>query len=364
MFDATSTLNNSTVQINTLEDLQKALPTAGNFLGCVFGWDIEDSDFSISHENLVAKAEQFNVPTGLLPNPIKTEKAVTAAVTATQRKFSKQFKFEYIRKPKSNDNDKRYILGIVNKKVNEREDLEFTQQCKITFYSDSNQWISDNPEYEKVLETLIESYNFHQNHAVGDIRYILRSFVGKYAIRLNPEGKSYFVPSQYMGIEECVKELIKDLDKRNNVIYIPLFSTPEGNESITTAAVDNLEKEIENLGKDIEIFLTDFKCSDKVLSNGLKSRKEKMEEIKTRIQVFSTVLNFKTNQLNENLQKLSFLVDSDVSELQHYRMKDSHSIVDSEENEENFETDLGKVLISDDEALYDNIIETSDDVGF
>lgn len=362
MFDATSTLNNSTVQINTAEDLIKALPQAGNFLGCFFGWSIEDNaDFSISHEDLVLKAEKFNVPTGLLPNEIKTEKAVTSAVTATQRLFSKQFKIYYTRKPKSNDTDKRYILAIVKKRVNELEDLEFEQKCKIIFYSDSNQWISDNPSFEEVLNKLVENYQFHQNHTVSDIRYILRSFVGKYAIRLNPEGKSYFVPAHYMEVENCVKELIKDLDKRNRINYIPIFSTPEGDESIAAEAVDNLEKEIENLEKDIENFLTDFKCSDKVLSNGLKSRKEKMEEIKTRIQVFSTVLNFKTNQLNENLQKLSFLVDSDVSELQHYRMKDSPSVVDSEEN---FETDLEKVLTSDDEALYDNIIETSDDVGF
>jgi len=327
--------------INSLQDLRNALPTAGEFLGSVIGWVIPDDEQNvISHDDLIASANKYSVPNFLLPSEINEKKAFTKAVPATKKSIGKDFNLDYIVKP--TDNDSRFVLGVVKKEVDENEDLNYTQQAKLTFEIDSDIWQCDNQEYVGVLEELKKQYLYFQSHTADDIRSIFRAFVKKYAIRLNPQGNAYFVAKQHQGMLNNVQNLIEALSHQNVVVHLPLFSTPEAQSTLNKAAITNLEDEINELENEIKNFMSDSQNRTiKRLESGTKLREKRVDEIKTRIEVFASVLTFHQKMLFEKLDGLMFLINPEKS---------------------NIKTDSGFDIESEQEQEIE--VDNSDDVGF
>ena len=314
--------------INSLQDLRNALPTAGEFLGSVIGWIVPDNDENvITHDDLVASANKFSVPNFLLPSEINEKKAFTKAVIASKKSVNKNFNLDYIIKP--TDNDSRFVLGVVKKSIDENENLEYDQKAKLTFEIDSDIWQCDNQEYISVLEELKRQYLYYQSHTADDIRVIFRSFVKKYAIRLNPQGNAYFVAKQHQSLLNNVQNLIEALSPQNVVVHLPLFSTPESQNSLNKAAVTNLEQEINDLETEIINFMNDSKNrTNNRLESGIKLREKRMNEIKNRIEIFSSVLTFQQRMLFEKLDNLTFLMNPEKSSI-------SESVIDEIESEQN-----------------------------
>jgi hypothetical protein len=350
----------SDLTVNNIENTQQLidnLPKAGEFLGSVFGWTIANNDtFSIPYHELVEKAVNCNVPLMFLPANVTVKKAFTKALTATKSEYSKKFNLEYIVKPTGADD--RYVIGVVKKRVDENEDLDYEQKSKIYFHTDSDIWYCDEPEYQMVVESLKSKFEFNQNIVSEDIRVILRLFVRKYGIRLNPEGGSYFLPAAYQTLAKNIRSLIKELNPNNEVIHINLFSESESNKTLANATLINLEGELEDLETEIISFMSDFKSGNGMLQKGLDSRKQKIEEIKTKIDVFSTVLNFQTDKLEDELGRLRFLIDDSID-------------VIPVKNKKTSKNKSSKLLTTDNDSdIIDIVVEDlinvtdSDDVGF
>lgn len=313
--------------INNIDDLRKALPTAGEFLGSVIGWVIPDDEQNIiSHDDLVSAANKFSVPNFLLPSEVTEKKAFTKAVQESKKSIDKSFNLDYIVKP--TDSDSRFVLGVVKKSIDENEDLNYTQKAKLTYDIESDIWQCDNQEYVSVLEELKRQYLYFQSHTADDIRVIFRSFVKKYAIRLNPQGQAYFVAKQNQSLLNSVQNLIEALSPQNVVVHLPLFSTPEAQSSLNKAAVTNLEQEINELEEEIKNFMVDIQNkTNKRLESGIKLREKRMSEIKNRIEIFSSVLTFQQRMLFEKLDNLTFLINPEKSSIE--------SVIDEIETEEN-----------------------------
>lgn len=298
----------SIANINTVEQLKSNLPQAGEFLGSVLGWEIpSDDENTIEYPDLMTLAVKYSIPTELLPVEIKPKKAMTRSVVECKKSLDKGLQIEYIRKPK--EDDSRFVLGIVERDVNEDENLEYQQQAKITFNVENDVWECDNENFISVLEELKKSYKKFLSLTCEDIRFILREFVKKHAIRLNPDGKSYFVPHQNITIIQNIELMLKEINKSNDVMLLDLFSTPKSQEKLNKAAIVHLEDEILDLEDEINEFLNTAKCSDKMFDKGLEIRKKRANDIKLRIQVFSSVLSFQHNSLLEKLDELCFIVD-------------------------------------------------------
>ncbi|MFM6395763.1 MAG: hypothetical protein ACKPFF_03670, partial [Planktothrix sp.] len=109
---------------------------------------------------------------------------------------------------------------------------------------------------------------------------------------------AYFVAKQHQSLLNNVQNLIEALSPQNVVVHLPLFSTPESQNSLNKAAVTNLEQEINDLETEIINFMNDSKNrTNNRLESGIKLREKRMNEIKNRIEIFSSVLTFQQRML-------------------------------------------------------------------
>lgn len=300
-------MTSTTTNIYTLNDLKNALPQAGEFLGSILGWVVPDIEpNTISHTHLVDLAYRYSVSEELLPPDVKITKAFTRTVNATKKSLSKTAVIDYAKKP--TDDDPRFVLGIINKTVDGEENLNYSQQAKIVYNTETDNWSLNNSEHQNVLIELQANLERFRKHTSEDVRYVLRTFAKKYAIRLNPEGKSYFVPRHNQDLLKRVQMMMETLTPENIILHIPLFSTPETQQSLNVAAKATLEAEINEVHDELNHYLENAKCSDYLFNKGLEMRYQNIEELENRVNIFDSVLTFQATSLKNKLAELKYLV--------------------------------------------------------
>jgi len=268
----------------------------GDVLGVLVYWGLGNINIDVD-----ALADKFDA-NGLdkekwfLPE-IQTSAAFRKAVKQVARTSGNG----YMLRPISSD-DQSIVWGIVSETIKKDEkDLEYACEAKVTFNKDNDSvGCEGSPGQARLLAEKVknEYYTLTTRYITNDIsRMLVRNIVERMnAIPLRKGGGFYFVAADNLTILEQHKAIVETLG--DSELGLIVIGKGDGNsETVSRDTRRHLEDKLASIAEEIEEFKTKPPRKDT-----LDRRIEEFKSLRQTVEMYSTILSLKVDDLNQGLE--------------------------------------------------------------
>ena len=289
--------NATTTKKQTKESVKKAIARTAQ------GWPLLGHLLWWSFSEMVLGYEQFKamlVECGIDPefaNPIRKKSAITHALDAFVKDEGKA---KFKRKPA--DTAEATVWVIVHQAMNvSSQDVTFTTETKVVFNKkDQTHHVIGAPEVKEKLNELIELYE--KSYTTDQIRSTITGYLyeGCQGVMVRETGGVYFCPSTQQAEFDKLKKLFQKIAELGfcAIDTTAVVDEPESAASMWRALTTEARADMEEMRKDLE----DLKANPS--QRAQETRLEKYLALKTKIQMFETLLNGTASELMTELNKI------------------------------------------------------------
>lgn len=262
----------------------------GDRLGHLLWWSLSNN--RISHDALVALASAHGLPAEHLPKPVKPAGAFRRAIRHAGSGLAPGLLLRRI--AESSDE---LVVGLVREEPDAaHRDLEYEVLARISFDKVEAR-IQADAEHSVVGEVQ-RLYQRHLDHSTEDIRGVLTSFLSEAGISLRESGGVYFLPERYAATLDALCAVVEEAGG-NKTFRLPVLDTPAGRETLQDVANRTLDEEIQALEDELARF-----DADSVRDSTLERRVEAFDALRSRVRLFSGVLQFKAGNMLDRITRL------------------------------------------------------------
>ena len=281
--------------LGTLQKTQEKIEQGGGaHLGTLFWWDLEGNH--IAHNDLEALATIKNLDRKFLPAAIRPVQAFKRAISHADTLLDKELRLAKIK-----DDKVEVVFGVVEERADAiKKDLKFKVLARVEFNKTTNHLGNDvdHPAVAKVKEM----YHYHLDHDTDDIRRMMANFLSTAGVGLRQSGGVYFVPAKYQITLDALCDVVGALGQ-NQTYQLRVIDTPESRRTLVDVTQKGLDTEIRQLQDEIDKF-----AFEKAKKTTLESKLEGFEDLRARVNMFSSVLEFKAEVLNAKIDKIKKIV--------------------------------------------------------
>ncbi len=287
--------------IKSVNDIQRVLATGGAHLGDILFWALNSVD--ISHADLHSIWVGCGLDPNLLPEDQTDGKAFRQAVRDTQVGLTGKL----IRQVE--DDAKRLSFAVVTedkdvgaKEVRHRQ-IALVELDLVTGQID----VSGENVLDDTAQKLVKAaYDGRGRHNGRDIMLTLvKTMKALDAITLRDRGGVYWVPAPQAHNVAALQTAVRLISGGSALNVVPVFDTADGRAALSSATTLTLEEEFKKLSEEVELFL-----QEAPRPSTLSRRIAEFEELRSRARMYSMVLGFSAQQLEEGISKMTATVEA------------------------------------------------------
>ena len=286
---------------DTFTDIKKAVEgnAQSKQLGTLMWWSLEGN--RISHDDLTITAIEKGLPKRYLPSEIKPHSAFKRAVRHSNTKLPNGHLIRTI-----NDDRDEFVVGVVKENRDTAgKNLSYKVLSRVTFTKATGH--TSNDEDHSVVNEIYALYKQHLDHHTDDIRTMMTNFLKESGVSIRPSGGVYFIPAVYQSVLDSLCEVVKSVSSSNRTYQLRVFDTPESKQTLATVTQGSLEEEIRQIQDQLDKFVF-----EKAKETTLAKKLEGFEELRARAAMFASVLNFKTDEINQRIDKIKAVVQGHI----------------------------------------------------
>lgn len=282
----------------TLSEIQRHLQTAGEHVGDLLWWTLEDA--RITRANLVALWTEAGLSSSFLPEPPTPEKALKTAVRECQAGQADHL----IRLGKEDDQE--VVFAVVQETRDGAGNVGYQQEARIALLRSTPTALSSDAASHDLVRAVMGAYDRLLNtHTTDDIRRALVKTLGSCAaVTLREHGGVYWVPAPYAETLRHLQKAVSNIG-RSRLDIIPIHATPEGQKALGDAARSAMEADLATLSEEIEGFLN----TPPERTSTLTRRLQTFEEIRQRARLYHSILQVQVTDLEAKLAELTSHVE-------------------------------------------------------
>lgn len=266
---------------------EKAL-SRGEHLGTLAWWSLNGA--TITTEDLAAKAKAAGLDEQFLPKAVKSVAAFRRAWRHAARKIPSGTMLREI-----GETTERIIVGLVREEaLVDEERLEYEGIGHVSF-DKATEVISGNPiELVQEVRRLAVA---HLDHGSDDIRSMLTGFMREAGVSIRDAGGVYFVPPAYTTTLQALSRVVEGIG-HNRVFALPIADVGDAKVTLADVARETLDDEIRALQAEIEAFAD---SGTGTRESTLARRLGKFDELRARVSLFASTLEFKAEELTSRI---------------------------------------------------------------
>jgi hypothetical protein len=296
--DAASPSSKGDTETMTLSVIRQHLQTAGEHVGDLLWWTLEDARISRSRLEAVWAAAALSP--NFLPEPPTPEKALKTAVRECQVGQHNHL----IRLGKEDDAE--LVFAVLQEKRDGIGNVDLEQEAKITLdRAAPSQLRSDAPAHD-LVRAISDSYDRLLNtHTPDDVRRALVKTLSSCAgITLREHGGVYWVPAPYAETLRQLQRAVSNIG-RSRLDLVPIHATPEAQQALGDAARSALEEDLSELREEIDGFLK--APPDRAAT--LVRRLQMFDELRGKARLYQSILQVQVTDLEAKLNELTLHVE-------------------------------------------------------
>ena len=284
---------------NSLQSLREQIQRGGEHLGDVVWWLL--SEVSVSHATLEAEWLGHGLSPKLLPEPQTPQKALRQAVRTVQ--IGKR-NVDIINSVDTND----HLVFTVSRAqpVDNEGNVTYAQEARMTL--DKRTGILGSDHNTELTERIRTEYDvLLSSHTARDIMMMITKALQQWsAVTLRDTGGIYYVPRTQSENLRRLRDVVKQFGK-SQMFLLPVHSTDEAKQSLGTAAAGSIEAELTALQEEIHGFMQE---PEGVRPSTLARRLEAFGDLRSRADLYRTILNVTVSDLGGQIQKLEQQVET------------------------------------------------------
>lgn len=189
------------------------------------------------------------------------------------------------------------VVGLVEEHPDAaNKDLDYRVLTRISFDKAEGQIEAD--AEHSVVEEVRRLYQRHLDHSTDDIRSMMTSFLSDAGISLRESGGVYFVPARFAATLDALCAVVEAAGG-NTTFRLPVLDTPDGRNTLRNVANRSLDDELRALEQELAGF-----DPDSVRASTLERRVEAFDALRSRVHLFSGVLQFKAEDMLDRITHL------------------------------------------------------------
>jgi len=280
--------------MNTLAQIQSHLQTAGEHVGDLLWWSLDDA--RISATRLAQVWTGSGLSPSLLPEAPTPEKALKTACREQAVGRS-----DYLIRLGKEDG-RELVFAVVREERDASGNVRHTQEARVSLRRGGSGTLETDAPTHTLVQAISEGYaGLLDVHTPDDVRRaVLRALDSFAAVTLRDHGGVYWVPAPYAREVRRLQEALARIG-RSRMDLVPIHATPEGNAALGAAAHSAVQREIEDLQAEIKAFVDE--PPGRTLT--LVRRLETFEDLRAKAQLYQSVLNVQVSDLETSLSELA-----------------------------------------------------------
>jgi hypothetical protein len=277
----------------TLSTITKHLTTAGEHVGDLLWWTLEDA--RVNRRRLEAVWADAGLSPNHLPEPPTAEKALKTAVRECQVGQA-----DYLIRLGKEDTQE-VVFAVVQERRDGAGNLTHQQEARIALYRSSPAALStDAPEHELVKAVGSAYDKLLNTHTPDDVRRaLLKTLSSCAAVTLREHGGVYWVPAPYTETLRRLQQAVSNIG-RSRIDIIPIHATPEGQQALANAAGSAIRDDLQALTEEIEGFV-----KEPPRPSTLTRRLQAFDDLRQRAQLYHSILQVQVTDLDAKLTELT-----------------------------------------------------------
>lgn len=262
----------------------------GRRLGSLLWWSLANN--RISHPELESMFEQQGLAHDYLPKAVKPAGAFRRAWRHAASGLASGLMLRRI-----SESADELVVGLVEEHPDAtNKDLDYRVLARISFDKAEGRIEAD--AEHGVVEEMRWLYRRHLDHSTDDIRSMLTAFLGDAGISLRESGGVYFVPARFSTTLDALCAVVEAAGG-NTTFRLPVLDTADGRSTLRDVANRSLDDELRALEQELAGF-----DPDSVRASTLERRVEAFDALRSRVRMFSGVLQFKADGMLDRIANL------------------------------------------------------------
>ncbi len=282
----------------TLALIRSHLQTAGEHVGDMVWWTLEDARITRAHlEDVWTGA---GLSTALLPEPPTPEKALRAAV----REAAVGQQDHLIRLGK--DDDQELVFAVVEEQRDGAGNVSHRQEARIALRKEATPIVvTDAPSHELVSAVRERYDRLLTTHTPDDVRRaVVKTLAACAAVTLRDHGGVYWVPAPFSDTLRRLQNAVAGIGT-SRIDVVPIHATPEASKALGDAARSALEDDVAAVSAEIDAFL--HEPPDRTAT--LTRRLAMFDELRAKAHLYHSVLQVQVSDLEAKLDDLTHHVE-------------------------------------------------------
>jgi plasmid stabilization system protein ParE len=271
--------------------------TNGKHIGDLLWWTLADAEIARAQLEAIWSAEGLSA--GDLPEVPTPEKALRTAIRECQVGRHDHL----LRLGKQDDGE--VVYAVVLETRDGSGNVHHAQEARITLYRTAPGRLASDDAGHPLVAAVSTAYDRLLNvHTADDVRRaILRTLASCAAVTLRDSGGVYWVPSTHAGRLRSLQAAIARIGT-SQLAIVPIHETAAANQELGKAARASIEEEIVRLREELESFL---EGAPRVAT--LAHRLDVFNDLRSRAQLYHSVLRVQVDDLDAALAKLTLQVE-------------------------------------------------------
>ena len=277
-----------------ISKLKSTLTTAGDHLGDIIFWTLADARI-----DCLTLQSIWPLDPALLPDAPTAERALKLAVREAQ--VGQQGRL--IRLGKEDETE--VIFCIVREERHPDGSLTYSQEARVHLDRQREVLTADAPSHDIVATITAGFQTFKNTHPPDDVRRaIVKALHSFAAVTLREGGGVYWVPAPFA---EKVRQLQAAIEKigSSRVYILPVHKSAEAEKTLGEIAKGSIEGELAALQSEIAQFV----AVPPDRASTLVRRFDAFSALRTRAQLYRTVLSVEVQDLDRQLDLLAAAVE-------------------------------------------------------
>ncbi len=285
--------------MNALAQIQSHLQTAGQHVGDLLWWSLDDARISAT------KLAQVWTGSGLSPKLLPEAPTPEKALKTACREQAVGRSDYLIRLGKEDGYE--LVFAVVREEKDASGNVRHAQEARVSLQRSGSAALQTDAPAHTVVQAISEAYAGLLNmHTPDDVRRaVLRALDSFAAVTLREHGGVYWVPAPYAREVRRLQEALSRIG-RSRMDLVPIHATPEGNASLGAAAHAAIQSEIEGLQAEIREFVD----APPGRAFTLVRRLQTFEDLRAKALLYQSVLNVQVSDLETSLTELAATVQA------------------------------------------------------
>jgi hypothetical protein len=284
--------------MSAIELIRQTLSAGDEHLGDLVWWSLAGA--RIERHLLEKIWSAAGLAADLLPEPPTLERSFKAAVKESQAGHPDLLLRLAV------EDEEQIAFGVVKEHRQGDGTLSYTQQARVVLARATGLLTADAPHNDVVANIKTRFEELKSTHPPDDVRRaVVRSLHSFAAVTLRDGGGIYWTPAPFSAKVRQLQSAVEQIGA-SRMYLVPVHRTTEAEKALGQVATESIESELAALKTEIEGFM----ATPPERASTLVRRFDAFEELRSRANLYRSILSAEVQDLDAQLNQLSASVES------------------------------------------------------